>query len=258
MCSLYYGTCPWSSASYIPAKWLYEWLMQWQLFPSCEYLCKVCIFLLVGTVSCSFRCLIHSGKQKETHCVNSKRAHLQRCLGKRTVYCPVFNYDFIFDRAVTFIASRLFLGDCSEEGTAHIYIPISGCLQTLCCRPTDLHLICRVKGVWRHLNAYFVNYCKCGFYLWCNVIEYLFILCFFLLFFYITLTELTPALLHLAAYYQQQKNCFGSECASNRFSQLQNASLWIFFLTRMHDTECVRCQRLRIASNAKAVRQTLE
>lgn len=81
MCSLYYGTCPWSSASYIPAKWLYEWLMQWQLFPSCEYLCKICIFLLVGTVSCSFRCLIHSGKQKETHCVNSKRAHSQRCLG---------------------------------------------------------------------------------------------------------------------------------------------------------------------------------
>lgn len=202
MCSLYYGTCPWSSASYIPAKWLYEWLMQWQLFPSCEYLCKIWIFLLVGTVSCSFRCLIHSGKRKETHCVNSKRAHLQHCL-RNALSIALFFIMILFWQSsdiycISLIFGRLFRRGDSSYLYSHLRVPTNTLLSS-----DRFTLICRVKGVWRHLNAYFVNYCKCGFYLWCNVIEYLFILCFF--FFYITLTELTPPLLHLAAYYQQQK-----------------------------------------------------
>lgn len=205
MCSLYYGTCPWSSASYIPAKWLYEWLMQWQLFPSCEYLCKICIFLLVGTVSCSFRCLIHSGKQKRNSLCQLKESTFTALSGKRTVYCPVFNYDFILTEQWHLLLLAYFWEIVQKRGQLISIFPSQGAYKTLCCRPTDLHLICRVKGVWRHLNAYFVNYCKCGFYLWCNVIEYLFILCFFFFFFNITLTELIPALLHLAAYYQRQK-----------------------------------------------------
>lgn len=49
MCSLCYGTGPWSSASDIPAKWLYEWRTQWQLFLSDEHLCKIWswIFLFI-------------------------------------------------------------------------------------------------------------------------------------------------------------------------------------------------------------------
>lgn len=80
MCSLWYGTGPWSSASHIPAKWLHEWLTQWQLFLSCEHLCKIWIwiFLFLGVLSCSLTYLICSGKREEIHCVDSNRAHLQR------------------------------------------------------------------------------------------------------------------------------------------------------------------------------------
>lgn len=175
---------------------------------------------------------------------------------KRIVFCSFFSLWFYFDRAVTFIESRLFLEDCSEEGTAHIYIPISGCLQTLCCCLTDLHLICRVKGVWRHLN--FVNYCICGFYLWCNVNEYMFILyCFLFLNNYLTELPNEPLPSAIRGLISTKKMA-STQKASIHFSQLQKMSRWVFLLTWTHNSVCVRHQRLEIASNAKTVWQTLK
>lgn len=97
MRSLWYGTSPRSSAFYIPAKWLYEWLTQWQLFPTCEHLCKIWIriFLFIEAVSDSMRYLICSGKQKDIHCVKSRRAHLQRCQGSALPLALFFHYDLI-------------------------------------------------------------------------------------------------------------------------------------------------------------------
>lgn len=126
---------------------VYESLMQWQLFFSCVYLCKIWIFHFKGNLSVDQGVwfIVKKKKWKGIHCVKSKKEHINRVFRKCTVNRP---YLFWQRRDVYCILSELiyfFLEDCLESGQVISIFPSQGAYQTFCCCPKDLQFIYHVR-----------------------------------------------------------------------------------------------------------------